>query len=359
MRSIFIILLVSICNFAYGKGWIDNGSYNQYTGWACVPNSDQIVGIHIYANNTYIGGGNAAKPREFAVQNACRSSTENHGFSISTDPPDFLLDGTEKDVRIYSIHADGSVSQLDNSPIKVKFPALRAPQRPIAYGDIVGRDLTYSWSTINYFGHIGIWDGAQVIEAVGTSNAADTLKLTSWESFSSAPGVWPTLSPELDEYSQVYCREVVCNVNSDITPPQWRLPLQTHVGGLRELAAKRAYLSYRIGASYTRLATFTPTAQGTNRYATEFCNPFATTCSPKLVTVKQSRGTYRCETFVMHSWAATIIDSEYSFLNMNLYGFGNLDKKSARWRKQIDYITSNFRLRSPRHVYENLKQWNI
>ncbi|BCN40573.1 hypothetical protein ALDI51_38920 [Alicycliphilus denitrificans] len=360
MRGIIFVCFIVCSGICQAKGWIDaNSTYNRYVGWACVPNSGQIVGIHIYAGGTYIGGGNASLTREFAVQQACNSTHSNHGFDIPVSVPAALLDGTVRDVQIYSIHEDGSVAQLDNSPVRLKFEALPGRERPSNLGDIVGRDLQYEWGgPLNYFGHIGIWDGGNVIEATGASNSDDTLKITSWATFSSAPALWPTVVPVLSDYAQNYCREIICNVNGLSAVSPWILPIQTHVGGLRELAAKRAYLSYLIGASYTRLATFTPTKQGTKRYQVELCSPFASQCNPPLVTVKASRGTYRCETFVMHSWAATSIHSEYAFHHQSLYGFEN-PKKAEKWGRQIDYIMSPLRIISPKAMYENFKKWNV
>lgn len=360
MRSIVLFLLVFLSNTSFAKGWVDaSTTYNRYVGWACVQNSSQIVGIHIYASDTFIGGGNAALTREFAVRDACWSTHSNHGFDISVDVPAHLLDGTMREVKVFSIHEDGSVAQLDNSPVRLKFEALPGRARPSNLGDIVGRDLQYSWGgPLNYFGHIGIWDGGNVIQATGTANSDDTLNIESWASFSSSPNLWATGVPVLNDFAQNYCREVICNTNGMSARPPWVMTVVTHVGGLRELAAKRAYLSYLIGASYTRLATFTPTTQGTRRYLTETCSPFATSCNPPLQTVKATRGTYRCETFVMHSWAASDIYSQYAFYHQSLYGW-NPEKKAEKWHKQMDYIMSPLRIVTPLTIYQNFLRWNI
>ncbi|RYH49351.1 MAG: hypothetical protein EON54_15845 [Alcaligenaceae bacterium] len=253
---------------------------------------------------------------------------------------------------VYTIHADGSTAQLNNMPIQIKFDALPGRQRPQRVGDIVGRDLAYSWADINYFGHIGIWDGSQVIEAVGTSSMEDTIKLTPWEVFSSATGMWDPLSPVVKDFPQKYCSDKMCADNRETSFFPWIYFEKTKTGPEREIAARRAYISYTIGASYTRLATYSPTYQGTGRYLTEFCNPLTpAACKPALYEVKPQRGEYRCESFVFHSWAASAIGTNYGTVQQSLYWEGD-SKRAADWDKQMNYIISPLRARYPRAIYD-------
>lgn len=347
---------------ANAKGWIEGAStYNRYVGWACFPNSDQIVGIHIYASGVYIGGGNAPLTREFAVRDACGSTHSNHGFDITVQVPSNLIDGSVRDVEVFSIHQDGTAAKLDNSPVKIKFGDTRPlPPRPSKVGDIVGRDLNYSWAgPLNYFGHIGIWDGSNVIESIGNNNGDDTLKVRSWEQFNSSSPVWPTISPVTTEFLQNYCSQAVCTIGPAMMGSQ-HLGFTDITANVSAMAARRAYVSLLIGAGYTRLGTFTGTTQGTRRFAPENCSPFATNCIPPVVSVKAGRGTYRCETFVMHSYATTYISSGYANVNQSLIPsiFHNVNDRSAQWGRQIDYIMSPFRLIAPKFVYDNFKVWN-
>ena len=362
-KFLLLIFLIFSSDFIYAIGYVETAVYNHYQGWACKPNSEEVVGIHIYADGIYIGGGNAPNAREFAVAAACGTSSSSHGFDIQFTIPGNLLDGSLRQVRIYSIHADGSHAELNNSPVNVRFSNIPVKPIPSNEGDIVGRDLSYSWGgPLNYFGHIGIWDGANVIEAIEAVDGDDTLKLTPWAQFSNAPNLWENLTPVLDNYAQNYCRDILCNVNGSSAFAPWVLGSGTHTGGLRELAAKRAYLSYLIGASYTRLATYTSTKQGTRRYATETCNPFNTAaCKPPLVTTKQTRGVYRCETFVMDSWAATGGTSSSAFISQSLYATFSPTpgRYQERWRRQIDYITSLARIRTPATVFNSFRYWNV
>lgn len=357
-RFAVFLLFFSFLSVSQAKGYIDSGSvYNRYVGWACIPSSNEVVGIHIYASGVYIGGGNAGLTREFAVRDACGSADSNHGFDISVDVPTSLLDGSVREVQVYSIHANGTTAPLDNGPVRIQFAALPGKQRPQQLGDIVGRNLSYSWGgPLNYFGHIGIWDEANVIEAIGTADAADTLKVTPWEVFSNASDLWPVLSPVVEDLLHRYCHKTICDLDNSVYETR-------KVGGIRELAAKRAYVSYLIGASYTRTAFYTETRQGTRRLATETCNPFAPpqSCNPPVVEVKPSRGTYRCETFVLHSYASTSMLSGSATVGQEIYTrlFENTEKKNTHWGNQISYLLSTLRVRAPSAVYENLGRWNI
>lgn len=359
MKGFFLgFLLLFFYPKAFALGYLESDTYNRYVGWACRSGDENPVGIHIYASNVIIGGGNAPNPREFAVGQACETSASNHGFDISVDVPAHMQDGSVRSVIVYAIYADGTSAALDNMPVQIKFNALPGRQRPSSVGDIVGRDLAYSWAEINYFGHIGIWDGSQVIEAVGTSSMSDTIKLTPWESFSGGQGNWPTLTPVTKDFPQTYCSDTMCANNTSTAFYPWIYPQKTKTGPEREIAARRAYISYLIGASYTRLGTYTPTRQGTGRFATELCNPLSlNSCRPPLYETKPQRGEYRCESFVFHSWAASAIGTGYGTVGQILYWEGDR-KKAQQWDAQMNYIISPARVRYPRAIYDAFGRWN-
>lgn len=195
---------------AFANGWLDQSTtYDRYIGWACFPGNSNPVGVHIYVGGTYIGGGNAALYREDAVRTACGSTTSNHGFDIKVTVPPNLRDGKTRAVTVYAVYANGSSAQIGNTPMNLVFKA--DPTKPQKLGDIVGRDLAYSWGgSLNYFGHIGIWDGVNVIEAVGSSSADDTLKKTSWEAFSNGATLWQPITPAQLDYKQKYCHIANC-----------------------------------------------------------------------------------------------------------------------------------------------------
>lgn len=343
---------------SWAIGYLDSWTtYERYVGWSCVPNSDEIVGIHIYASGVYIGGGNAALTREFAVAQACNSSHSNHGFDISVNVPANFRDGTMREVVVYSIHSNGTSAPLTNVPMRIRFDALPGRARPQNLGDIVGRDLGYGWAPLDYFGHIGIWDGNNVIEAIGSADGADTLKITAWENFSNSSNSWPVKVPVVKDFAQEYCSSTTCPLGNSTTFWPWIAPGTRHVGPEREIAAKRAYVSYLIGASYTRLGSFTPTQQGTGRYAIETCNPFKKDqCRPPFIQTKPARGTYRCETFVMHSYAASAIGTGYSTPEQKIASWN--PNRPPEWDRQMQWMMSPARLRTPRTMYDNFGTWN-
>ena len=354
-RILMLVMGLYFINPVFAKGWVDsNSTYDRYIGWACILGSSEVVGIHIYVDGVYVGGGNAGLLREYAVRDACGSPDSNHGFDIPVSVPESLRDGTYRSVYVHSIHANGTVALLNNAPVSIKFDALPNREKPKNIGDIVGRDMTYDgvMSPLNYFVHIGVWDGNYVIEAVGMIAASDTLKVTPWERFSTSSNGWPTYSPVVENFSQYYCRDVFCNVND---AGGYQLPATEHVGGLKEIIAKRAYMYYLIGASYTRTAFFTAAVQGTKRYSTAHCSPFGgTACAPKLIETKPIRGIYRCETFVMHVFASTSMGSGYATTNQRLYG--NAATNSARWDSHISTLM-NFTSRAPVFVFSALLHW--
>lgn len=339
----------------YAKGWVDVGTvYNRYVGWACKSGSAETVSVHIYVDGNFIGAGVASNIREFAVQTACGSTHSKHGFDIAVNVPSALLNGSNRSVVVYAIYADGSHEKLDNTPLQVQFAALPGRARPTQMGDIVGRNLAYSWGgPLNYFGHIGIWDGSNVIEATGTENSGDTLKVKSWNEFSSAPDLWQTITPVTDEFKQYYCSRPVC-----VEYNEWGVGPSTSstlaYGYTREIAAKSAYVYYLIGASYTRLADFSPAKQG-HRYGTKACcSPFGSgPCRDVWTEKKATRGVYRCETFVLHAWATSSIKSGYPTILQRVGAYEN-PAAVRHWDMQIAALLDKL-IRTPRHIYENMQ----
>ncbi|WP_395027892.1 hypothetical protein [Comamonas odontotermitis] len=207
---------------------------------------------------------------------------------------------------------------------------------------------------MNYFGHIGIWDGANIIEATGAQNGDDTLKTTPWSAYASLSTKWPTVSPQTLDIRHAYCGQAFCQLYEQ---PNGDLTTNATNSGLREMAAKSAYLKYLIGASYTRLATFSSSKQGFRYSTTRLCNPFATSCISTIIQEKAKRGTYRCETFALEAWASTSTKSGYQLMAQYVSSFQN-QADIDKWGKQTSFLISPTRIRTPRDVYDNFKrQW--
>lgn len=350
--AISLYFSVLLSGTSYAKGWVDAANYNRYTGWACKSGSSQIVDVHIYANNKLIGAGKAGNIREAAVRDACGSTSVLHGFDVQVSNSPDMLDGSMKDVVIYTIYNDGSHEKIDNTPIKVLFPAApgSSPQ-PIEPGDVVGRDLNSAGA--GFMGHIGIWDGRMVIEALGTQNSNDTLKRNSWSSFIQYPNQWRTISPITINFNQKYCDGKDCSLteleNGDLV---------TMIGptsGIRKMAAASAYAKFLIGASYTLTANYSSSRQGVKYYTKRHCSPFAANCQPRQVEVKPVRGLYRCDTFVLDAWGGTSPAYANALVGARNSGFVN-QNDVQKWDKQIQFLTSPLRIRTPKDAYDNLQR---
>ncbi|MFG0641864.1 hypothetical protein [Delftia sp. WSY_22] len=357
--NIFAIALMTLLPcMAQAKGWLDAGTtYKRYMGWACKAGSSVPSGIHIYADGQYIGGGNAAIVREFAVQAACNSTTSNHGFDIQVDVPIGLLNGAVRNVDVYAIYEDNTSEKLQNTPMRIKFDAIPGREKPANFGDVVGRDLAYSWGgPLNYFGHIGLWDGYNVLEAVGTIDPKNTIRPATWDVFSSATDLWKTISPVIpQDFRQEYCGVISCHY---FQLESGRLVLtgpHTFNHYIRQMAARAAFIKYTIGASYAKAAQYTPSMQGMTYWTKNVCSPFSNKCTEKLVETKPARGVYRCETFVLDVWAATSIYGN-PLRSQKVVGGRNSEAAAEIWGRQISYQTSWARVITPVSVYSNLQE---
>lgn len=346
--------LVIACQLTHAKGWVDVAQHNRFAGWACKSGSAQMVDVHVYANGRIIGAGKAGNRREDAVKNVCGSTSHFHGFDVPLATPADMLDGTMKDIIIYAIYNDGSHEKLDNTPIKVQFPhGGNSTPPPANFGDIVGRDLDVSG--LGYVGHIGVWDGEMVVEAIGFKDARNTIKRTPWSAYNSNPTKWQTISPVTINVRHKYCHAKECLLTELENGDLVTMTGSTH--GVREMAAKSAYVKFLIGAEYTATAQSSAAKQGYRYYSIRHCFPFGSSCQPRQIKSKPTRGIYRCDTFVLDAWGGTSALYSNALSGIKAAPFenrSNLDK----WYKHIDSLTSWYRLQTPKNVYDNMqKAW--
>ena len=158
---------------------------------------------------------------------------------------------------------------------------------PFDSADIVGRDL--NTIGLGELGHVGIWTGKSIIEALNETPAIKSSTLEYFKSRSPYWGAvyfsgWSSLPP------------VTLNVYSDSA-----YPLEQYQGKLA--AVQRARLIFQIGANYTVSPYITPAV------------PF--TCSTKLGCVAPVKGTYRCDTLVKDAYiTAGVRGLGYSITDM-------------------------------------------
>lgn len=344
--------LLITCQLTHAKGWVDVASHNRFAGWACRLGSAQVVDVHIYANGRIIGAGKAGNLREEAVKHACGSSSSFHGFDVQVANSPDMLDGTVKDIIIYAIYNDGSHEKIDNTPIKVQFPhGSHSSPPPANFGDIVGRDLGVTG--LGYVGHIGVWDGEMVVEAIGFQDTKNTIKRTPWSAYNNNPTKWKTISPVTINVRHKYCHAKECLLTELDNGDLVSMTGSTH--GVREMVAKSAYVKFLIGAEYTATTTSSPAKQSIKYYTKRHCFPFASSCQPRQIKTKPVRGIYRCDTFVLDAWGGTSSRHSNALAGMTTSPFenkNNIDK----WYKQIDSLTSWHRLQTPKNVYDNMQR---
>lgn len=346
------VTLLLTSQFSQAKGWVDVANHNRFSGWACKSGSAQVVDIHIYANGRIIGAGKAGNPREEAVKNACGSPSSFHGFDIQVANAPDMLDGTIKDIIIYSIYNDGSHEKIDNTPIKIQFPhGNNSTPPPANFGDVVGRDLNVTG--LGYVGHIGIWDGEMVVEAIGFEDSRNTLKRTPWSTYNSNPTKWRTISPTTINVRHKYCHAKECLLTELDNGNLVSMTGSTH--GVREMAAKSAYVKFLIGAEYTAAAYFSPAKQGFSFYTRRHCSPFGSSCQPRQVKIKPSRGLYRCDTFVLDAWGSTSSNYSNALVGTTTAPFENKNNIN-KWYRQIDFLTSWQRVQTPKNAYDNMQR---
>lgn len=228
------------------------------------------------------------------------STNGNPGAYLNVQDDGNLVVYNTANVAKWNIGADTLPS---NSPTKV--------------GDVVGRDL--NTPGLGWIGHVGIWDGGQVIEVL--NRFGNAVQLNSLTSFKNASVYWGVASPSITNFNIYGCFLARC---TNFYPAPYG---QTEQVTARIALAKRAYQAYLIGADYTTTATYVPADAGDGYYPA-------------------SRGVYRCDTFVFNVFEVFI------------------DNLNSRFSEPLDPLWVN-RLTTlgefpilPKNIYDRLKTFN-
>ncbi len=286
-----LVRLIFLCTFCSAAASHAGGNVETMTlqgtkfraaGWACdSTRPNEATGIHIWRESAWLTGGNASIPREPAVGTACGSSNSNHGFDISVDVPEALLDNADHVVTVYSVGSGGYTEAIGSKRLPFLSGKLKLPK---TMGDIVGRDL--DTAVAGALGHIGIWDGTQVIEVL--NEPGNVVKINTWENFRGRTKPWDTAYPKIPNYSVRTCYAAVCNGEGAVFGGSGGSN-PTHTTFDSRLALiRRAFQIMAIGASYTLTAAPTVALPTINR-------PSGQTGARK--------GVYRCDTFVLDLFA--------------------------------------------------------
>ncbi|MCE3605809.1 hypothetical protein LXA47_19690 [Massilia sp. P8910] len=175
------------------------------------------------------------------------------------------------------IYDDGNLRIMPLGPVNFavwEIGAENINENPGQAGDVVGRNLDVPGA--GFAGHIGVWDGAQVYEAMG-GQPVNAIRTSSINQFKSATVYWGKVSPNIPAgLLQNGCYKPSCtNRGYDHEVLESRLAI-----------ARRAAQIQALGADYTLGAAATRATWGSE-------------------TIKPQRGTYRCDTFVLDVLIAT------------------------------------------------------
>ena len=286
MRDIFRFLFISILfmGSACAAGYFDIAAANRFAGWACDPNSpNSQIQVDIWRDDgLYLGGRVANSPRKQAVATACNSTHSSHGFDFVPQLNASAMDNRSHTVRAYAISTTGGVTELIGSPKTVVFGTL-SPQ-PKNIGDIVGRDFE-RWRDVGLgvVGHVGFWDGAQVVEAYPNPNPDENaLHLNSYAAFQSKTTAWTPVLTNLPDIKVTGCFEKRC---INFLPSSQGGQVQTLP--IRQAMKLRALQMQGIGASYT-------------------VSSYYISASPGDAYHEPAKGKYRCDSFVLSLFDFTI-----------------------------------------------------
>lgn len=353
LAAIFAVLLIA--SSAYAEGWVDVAQQDRFSGWACNKGSDERVDIHLWRDDgVFLGAGNARLYREQGVQSACGSSDSYHGFDIQILLNVSWLDGKKHKVSVYLVSASGN-KQLNNSPVTVQFgtPTPTASPPTIA-GAVVGRDLNVPG--LGFFGHIGLWDGEKVIEALN-EGGTNKLKQSNWGDFTNRTPVWAHAYPDYPSYRVRGCFERDCNDSASL-----------HLAGaagyfawstiseksIRQAVVKRAYQAYLIGAGYTLAASSIISTASRTSYTTDHCNPYGGgACVPLRVYSPSAFGLYRCDSFVIESVANSTYGNGIQEFAVQLNGSQNDVNRENAWKSKVGNLV--YAVRNPYNIISMMR----
>ncbi|HEX8612874.1 MAG TPA: hypothetical protein VF800_16415 [Telluria sp.] len=185
---------------------------------------------------------------------------------------------------------------------------------PHQQGEVVGRDLDTHSIPAGPIGHIGLWNGEDVIEA--SAGGKNAIKLVKLNEFKSIARYWGTARPRIpDGMIERACYEEFCPGNGD-----------KHVSlEAREAIVRFAKQQRLLGADYT-LLPYPFVAQYADQYR------------------GAKRGSYRCDTFVTTA------------LRQGTQYVKPITKAQSLWSDRVDTLFKPPVL--PTTVFDKLKSFN-
>lgn len=323
------VLVSSHGALAAGTGYIDSASAWTYNGWACdLAAPGYQVPVHAWRDDgKFLGGVGAVIPREAAVGAACGSPHSAHGFSLNIEQKPEFMDGKIHNVTLYTIDQAGNPAPFPGGPVRVQFPGssnnAAAPRAP---GDVVGRELAQTG--LGWTGHIGIWDGSQIIEMLN-EGSGNRVFANTWENFKSRDAVtWNTAYPNFPGHTIKSCWIASCDINSN-RPDQQQVAAQQAV-------VRRAFQVYLIGSDYTLTSLYTNAEPSMTDYTSPGWR------RPAI------RGQYRCDTFVYDAFRAST-----DILLSGVFPYRDVYNQPSSWRDKVSSLTSGVIL--PSNILEKIR----
>jgi len=294
---------------ALGVAETEHASAWKYSGWACNP---AVPGYQTEVqarrdDGEFLGRVIADRPRDSASISACSSPHGMHGFELAVAKKDQWADGKMHDVTLYSVDRLGEATPFHTFSTMFAAAPAGNVEPPSIPGDIVGRDLDFP--LVRGLGHLGIWDGREVIEILNEGNDSKVFR-KSWEDFKSRSPVWNTAHPRYPGHTVKTCWNKACDVNSN-------RPGETRVSAPMAVVS-RAQQVYLIGADYS--------------YTIDF-----TTAEPELTDYTQPgwrrrsvRGRYRSDAFIYDAFRSST-DLE----NAGIFPYRQVFNMPDSWRAKI------------------------
>jgi F5/8 type C domain len=175
------------------------------------------------------------------------------------------------------------IVQTTGGPSWVAWREIKAFEglQPRDRGDIVGRDLASSG--LGFVGHIGFWDGQQVLEVM---NEPTVVQANSYANFSSRSKVWDPVATKIPNFTVRSCFAGSCYWNTNSVD---RVTFDS-----RRAIAARAQQIRTIGANYTASLP-----------SVRFALPAMSQPGDPGASRPAARGTYRCDTYLLDIFGFT------------------------------------------------------
>lgn len=190
-------------------------------------------------------------------------------------------------------------------------------------GDVLGRDLAVPF--LGWIGHVGLWEGDAVAEAMPGQPVHQAIRLSALENFNQVSASWGTAAISLSDYTVMYpwnCIESWCSLYS----PRLRL-------SNREAIKQRIHQIIKIGADYSDTAVYERMVHA----------------EPGSEYGPRRRGLYRCDTFVWDAIMGGAFATDYS------------DAPKRKWIDllfDLRYGTSNPE-RTPRSLFNAIRAFRF